>query len=265
MFMWDWRKRDDGWERVRVRPPVRRSQTKWTIWDRVRQAAAISSSIFLSVMVLASCVSTSNMRDAGPGASGTILDRPVGPRLREALVTLRAEPALCRETLRDRGVRATALADVQTSGGCSLQNGVGYNGDRTRLSQDARITCPMAAAMSAWEQQIVAPAAQRHFRSDVKLVEVLSAYACRTRYSKPGAPISEHGKGDAIDIGAFRLSNGRTISVETGWRGDREEAAFLREVRDRSCEVFNAVLSPDYNAAHYNHLHFDLGRDRLCR
>lgn len=267
MFMREWRKRQDGWERVRARPVARRSSDHRTVWDRVRQGAAIFASIVLSAMLLTSCMSTSGMRDARPGAPGgrTMLDRPVGPQLRDALVSLRAEPSLCRETLRDRGVRAMALADVQANGGCSLENGVGYSGDRMRLSQDARITCPMAAAMSAWEQQIVAPAAQRYFRSNVKLVEVLSAYSCRTRYSKPGAPISEHGKGDAIDIGGFRLSDGRVITVEHGWRGDRDEAAFLREVRDRSCEVFNAVLSPDYNAAHYNHLHFDLGRDRLCR
>jgi hypothetical protein len=267
MFMREWRKRQVGWRRARTPPVARGPSGHRTAWDRVRQGAAIFSSIVLSAMLLTSCISTSGMRDARPGGQSgrTMLDRPLGPLLRQALVSLRAEPSLCRETLRDRGVRAVALVEVHPSGGCSLENGVSYRGDRTRLSQDARITCPMAAAMSAWEQQIVAPAAQRHFRSNVKLVEVLSAYSCRTRYSRPGAPISEHGKGDAIDVGGFRLSNGRVISVEHGWRGDRDEAAFLREVRDRSCEVFNAVLSPDYNAAHYNHLHFDLGRDRLCR
>lgn len=264
MFMQFRRQQRTGWRRDRAFPAVCAKEKRRTIWDRVRQGAAIAASTVLSVMLLASCISSSVVHNTRPG-QGTLLDRPVGPGLREVIVELRSDPALCRETLRDRGVRAMALADTREGAGCSLENGVGYSGDRTRLSQDARVTCPMAAALSAWEQQIVAPAAQRHLRSDVKLVEVLSAYSCRTRYSKPGAPISEHGKGDAIDVGGFRLSDGRVITVEHGWRGDRDEAAFLREVRDRSCEVFNAVLSPDYNAAHYNHMHFDLGRDRLCR
>jgi hypothetical protein len=235
---------------------------KW--WDRVRAGAAIVSSSVLSVMLLASCISASGMHNTRPG-HGTVLDQPAGAALRATLVDLRNDPALCRQTLRDRGVRAMALTERRESGGCSLENAVEYTGDAARLSQAASITCPMAAAMSVWEQQIVAPAAQRRFKANVKVVEVLSAYACRTRYSKPGAPLSEHGTGNAIDVGGFRLSDGRIITVEHGWRGDREEAAFLREVRDRSCEVFNAVLSPDYNAAHYNHMHFDLGRDRLCR
>lgn len=264
MFMQFKRDKRSGWRRASAVPAARPQKTYRTIWDRVRQGMAIIATSVLSVMLLASCMSSSGVHNTRPG-QGTVLDRPIGAGLREVIVDLRGNPALCRETLRDRGLRATALADTREGGGCFLENGVGYGGDRTRLSQDARVTCPMAAALSAWEQQVVAPAAQRHLRADVKLVEVLSAYSCRTRYSKPGAPLSEHGKGDAIDIGGFRLSDGRTISVEHGWRGNRDEAAFLRDVRDRSCEVFNAVLSPDYNAAHYNHLHFDLGRDRLCR
>jgi len=233
-------------------------------WDRVRAGAAIVSSAVLAMMLLSSCMSASGIRNARPG-QGTVLDQPAGAGLREALSDLRDDPALCQRTLRDRGLRATQLPEAPQSSGCSLDNGVEYQGDFAVFSQSARITCPMAAALSAWERQIVVPAAERHFRAGVKGVDVLSAYSCRTRYSKPGAPISEHGKGAAIDIGGFRLSNGRVVTVEQGWRGDSEEAAFLREVRDRSCEVFNAVLGPDYNAAHYNHLHFDLGRDRLCR
>lgn len=258
------REQGTGWRRVRAVADARPGEKHRTIWERVRQGAAIVSSSVLSAMLLASCISSSGVHNTRPG-QGTLLDRPIGPGLRKILVDLRTDPPLCRQTLRDRGIRVMALSDFRESGGCSLENGVAYGGDRTRLSQEARITCPMAAALSVWEQQIVAPAAQRHFRSDMRIVEVLSAYSCRTRYSKPGAVLSEHGKGDAIDIGGFRLSDGRTISLEHGWRGKHDEAAFLREVRDGSCEIFNAVLSPDYNAAHYNHLHFDLGRDRLCR
>ena len=34
-------------------------------------------------------------------------------------------------------------------------------------------------------------------------------------------------------------------------------AALVLAARDAACEVFGTVLSPDYNAAHADHLHFD--------
>jgi len=41
------------------------------------------------------------------------------------------------------------------------------------------------------------------------------------------------------------------------WNDADDDAAFLREVRSGACELFSTVLSPDYNAAHADHLHFD--------
>jgi hypothetical protein len=49
------------------------------------------------------------------------------------------------------------------------------------------------------------------------------------------------------------------------WRGDPGERAFLREVRDGGCRLFRGVLSPDYNEAHSDHFHFDMGPYSLCR
>ena len=51
----------------------------------------------------------------------------------------------------------------------------------------------------------------------------------------------------------------------TGTATARPEAAFLREVNDGACRFFNAVLGPDYNAAHRDHFHLDMGRWRVCR
>ena len=68
---------------------------------------------------------------------------------------------------------------------------------------------------------------------------------------------SEHATADAIDIAGFQLDDGRRISVARDWKGDEASAAFLREVRDGACSLFATVLSPDYNAAHRDHLHLD--------
>jgi hypothetical protein len=50
-----------------------------------------------------------------------------------------------------------------------------------------------------------------------------------------------------------------------GWNGDSDSRAFLRDVRAGGCKRFQTVLSPDYNAAHHDHLHFDMGRGPFCR
>ena len=64
------------------------------------------------------------------------------------------------------------------------------------------------------------------------------------------------------------LEDGRRVSVLRDWKGDDEKAAFLRRARDEACSVFGTVLSPDYNAAHADHLHLDQaarGFGGVCR
>ena len=68
-----------------------------------------------------------------------------------------------------------------------------------------------------------------------------------------------------MDVSGFVLADGRRITVEAGWNGSDDERKFLRQVRQAACQRFQTVLSPDFNAAHYNHLHFDLGRGPYCR
>ena len=75
-----------------------------------------------------------------------------------------------------------------------------------------------------------------------------------------------HATGNAVDIGAFQFSDGRKVSVKDGWNsGDGDEREFLRDVRATACKRFLTVISPDYNAAHHDHLHFDMGGKSFCR
>jgi hypothetical protein len=91
------------------------------------------------------------------------------------------------------------------------------------------------------------------------------AYACRPIAGRRDRRMSEHASANAVDISGFTLVDGSVLTVAQGWRGSARERAFLRAVRDGACGHFEAVLSPDYNRAHADHLHFDLGRDKLCR
>ncbi len=77
-----------------------------------------------------------------------------------------------------------------------------------------------------------------------------------------GAPISEHAFGNALDIAAFTLADGRRITVKDGWRGEPEEQGFLRDVQGAACDQFSTVLAPGSNVYHYDHIHVDLRRRR---
>lgn len=122
---------------------------------------------------------------------------------------------------------------------------------------DVVTSCPVAAGLALWEEHVVQPVAQRHFGSRVAAIDNLGSYSCRRIYGRSEGRYSEHSTADAIDIAGFRLEDGTRISVLRDWKGDGASAAFLREVREGACPLYATVLSPDYNAAHADHLHLD--------
>ena len=131
---------------------------------------------------------------------------------------------------------------------------------QAQLTPPATLACPLVAALDRWVTQGVQPAAMRWFGSPVVSIKQISAYSCRAMVGSGTNHISEHAFGNAIDIAAFTLADGRVITVKDGWHGSPEEQGFLHDVQGNACDVFTTVLSPGYNAAHYNHIHVDLMR-----
>ena len=76
-------------------------------------------------------------------------------------------------------------------------------------------------------------------------------------YGRSQGDFSEHATADAIDIAAFVMADGYSVSVLKDWTGEDKDSRFLRDVRDGACGLFSTVLSPDYNAAHRDHFHLD--------
>jgi hypothetical protein len=138
-----------------------------------------------------------------------------------------------------------------------------------QLTPAAKLACPIVSALDRWVSEGVQPAALRWFRSPVVEIKQISAYSCRSMNGAGGHGISEHAFGNALDIAAFTLADGRKITVKDGWHGSAEEQGFLHDVQLYACETFVTVLAPGYNAAHYNHIHVDLMRRepgyRPCR
>src|SRR6201996_7677142 len=124
----------------------------------------------------------------------------------------------------------------------------------------ATLACPIVSVLDHWLAESVQPAAMRWFGARVVEIKQISAYSCRGMNGNPRAHISEHAFGNALDIAAFTLADGRRISVETGWKGMPEEQGFLRDVQASACHEFTTVLAPGSNGYHYNHIHVDLMR-----
>jgi hypothetical protein len=124
----------------------------------------------------------------------------------------------------------------------------------------ATLACPIVSVLDRWLDESVQPAAMRWFGARVVAIKQISAYSCRGMNGNPNAHISEHAFGNALDIAAFTLADGRIISVEHGWHGLPEEQGFLRDVQGAACQQFTTVLAPGSNVYHYNHIHVDLMR-----
>ena len=124
----------------------------------------------------------------------------------------------------------------------------------------ATLACPIVSALDHWLTDSVQPAAQRWFGMRVVEIKQISAYSCRGMNGNPHAHISEHAFGNALDIAAFTLADGRHISVKDGWKGLPEEQGFLRDIQAAACQQFSTVLAPGSNVYHYDHIHVDLMR-----
>jgi hypothetical protein len=195
------------------------------------------------------------------------LSDPVGVATQSKVAQASVDAELCRRVLAKGGVSFQDVPDRQ-EGFCAIKGGLIVTGGLpTPRPAGAVMMCQQALAYSLWMRQVVQPAARELLGAEVASVDQYGAYVCRRIYGSPSESdrVSQHAYANALDVGGFRLTDGRSITVEKGWKGAPEEAAFLRRVRDGACGVFRGVLSPDYNAAHYNHLHLDMGPYQMCR
>ena len=220
--------------------------------------------LFAAALAAAVCFGRGYIRAHPEQFPWTPLDLgdPVGPFTGQKLAALTADFGQCRAVLAGNGAQASAAPPARSSeSSCSFTDGVWLVPDER---QQARFTpriftaCPVAAALRLWMRDSVQPAATQLLGARVFEVETFGSYSCRRLANRDDAPWSRHATGDAIDISAFRLADGRRIPVLGRWSQEQAESRFLHVARDGACKLFSVVLSPDYNAAHRDHLHFDI-------
>lgn len=188
------------------------------------------------------------------------LDDPVGRFSAMKLARLTADARQCRALLADTGSAATPVAAVRGSSlQCGYADGMRLEAAEPRYTPRGLVTsCPVAAALTVWEREVQRLARDR-LGTAIVAIDHFGSYSCRRRNGAAEGEWSEHATADAIDIAGFRLADGRRLTIVNHWNeGSPKERAFLRGVRDQACDLFTITLSPDYNAAHRDHLHFDM-------
>ncbi len=93
------------------------------------------------------------------------------------------------------------------------------------LSPPPVVTCDLIAALSRWMARDIQPLARKHLGAPVIRIETMSSYSCRNAYGRKDSRLSEHGRANAVDIGAFVTARGQAALVVADWGPTAREAA----------------------------------------
>lgn len=197
------------------------------------------------------------------------VDAPIGLSTRMQLMRVSLSPSSTCTSLALSAQAMTSLpADPKRVDGqpCGWDTARLYYGSESALLSpgEATMQCPLSLGSYIWTRAIDR-AAQEHFDQSLTAIYHAGTYSCRRQRGNNSGAWSEHAFANAFDVTGFKLSDGRVISVLEHWDGTREERRFLRDVRDDACRIFRVTLSPDYNAAHADHFHVDMGPSTACR
>jgi hypothetical protein len=168
-------------------------------------------------------------------------------------------PSACRLALTEEVAVAPSIPDIHGPGGCGgedlvrLEAVVLPDKRRVAVKPAAILRCAMASEIAAWVRTDIAPLTTS-LGSVISVLDNFDSFECRGRNRIVGAPLSEHGRANALDVRAFGLANGQSISLT-----DRLVPREVREnVLHSVCTRFTTVLGPGSDGYHEDHIHLDL-------
>ncbi len=183
------------------------------------------------------------------------------PRPRPEEIAKAAEPpppSVCFVSLSEHAV-VQSLPDFNEAG-CPVADAVRIEAiilpDQRRVAVQpaGTLRCEMAAALTDWVRDVVAPVTAAHLGSPLRAVENFDSFSCRGRNRIAGAKLSEHGMGNAFDLRSLKLANGTTVRPT-----DQNLSKDFRDgLRMSACGHFRTVLGPDSDGYHQDHIHLDI-------
>jgi hypothetical protein len=184
-----------------------------------------------------------------------------------------AEEACMAQRLVQPSAYMSRSSKIDGPGACGVDypfKVAAFSAGSVGVAKQVTLACPIIPRIEIWLEEVVKPAAALYFGTQVLDLRA-GSYSCRSQNGQSGARLSEHSFGNALDIMAFVLADGREITVVKGWRGSVAEQEFLREVFVGACRYFSTVLGPGADPFHYDHFHIDLarhdprGQRRICK
>jgi hypothetical protein len=170
----------------------------------------------------------------------------------------------CLANLKEHGI-IVRLAELRAPPDqrCQIEAPLKVSRIEIAFNRPATMGCRLAERIDAFERLALQQLALRDLGQPVVRVEQLGAYSCRASTGNHDQ-LSEHAYGAAIDISGFRLSDGSAVSVEHDWWTPGPKRDFLHHLAHDACGFFSVVLTPSSNRDHFDHIHLDIGPDRLC-
>ena len=178
----------------------------------------------------------------------------------ETMGGMPASEKACRQRLQRLGVSFRDVPRVARGRSCGIDWPIELSGlsGGIRIKPAAKVNCQITEAFARWVKNELVPSTRVRYLSGVSAIHQMSSYSCRTMNSQKGAAMSEHAKGNAIDVGKIVLKNGKAISIEKKGFFAFREKGLLKAVRGDSCKYFSTVLGPGSDRFHKDHFHFDL-------
>ncbi|RFB92965.1 extensin [Rhizobium leguminosarum bv. trifolii] len=183
-----------------------------------------------------------------------------------------AEHAECTAALKALGVVFKDAPRIDDGNGCGIDKPIIVSEalPGITLKPEATIRCPAALALARWMKESVIPTATAALPEQGRLrtVNQATSYMCRLRNGAGTGKISEHARGNAIDVASFHFEKGEDVAVRSRREDSTLTGAFQRTVSAAGCLFFTTVLDPESDAAHETHFHLDVigrkGGYRYC-
>jgi hypothetical protein len=182
------------------------------------------------------------------------------------------EHAACTRELQAIGAVFKDIPRIDDGEGCGIDKPISLTEvlPGIKFKPEGTMRCEPALALARWMKNSVIPAGDVALKKAGPIVTVnqASTYVCRLRNNATQGKISEHARGNAVDIASFTFQDGTSVEVQPRREDSTLAGAFQRAVSAAGCLYFTTVLDPESDAAHEHHFHMDvLKRDgdfRYC-